>query len=450
MPAELILRVPIRVDGLYVETAAELGLPMADFSKLPYNLANGNTINGDTPNLAQFAFPAALGRADGKGLAFPKGLHLHWALPDALATGHHRNHTTIFPAVPNRWLVRRLDHTGKLEKSWIVESDFLHPLNDNGAPIVIPPGEITAWPNNTPITFPTERHMLPGDTAGAAFRFMGRSVSLSDWLQQKNGSGEYLNQDAHSRYKLTAVGYGEPAFAAYYPNCYSVFGFCDVDPDPAASYEYQVIGWFNELPLDPLQSTDFAGLSDAERYNALAEEYRWFVTKDDRTKPFPPRIVCFASLTVTPNNVKSTPQSGALDLAIGNTGGEALAALLADDLNPTDKPVIEDQLEAMNVAPALQGVDIDYKAHFEQTRHQRGFRGFAGGHRWAVLPVSQQPMSATDGKQDPALPDSVAHALDALNTAQEAYDMAQQEIVELRYQTFCDWHRFLVAFNSTG
>ncbi len=42
----------------------------------------------------------------------------------------------------------------------------------------------------------------------------------------------------------------------------------------------------------------------------------------------------------------------------------------------------------------------------------------------------------------------MSHALDALNTAQEAYNVAQQEIVELRYQTFCDWHKFLSAYHS--
>ena len=381
---------------------------------------------------------------------FPKGLHLHWALPDALTTGHHRDNRTTFPAVPNRWLVRRLDHTGALQKSWIVESDFLHPLN-NGSPTVEAPGPITAWPNNKPITFPTRRYVFPDPdhTPGVAFRYMGRRLLLSDWLQG-NKSGEYLNDGSISDYKLTALGYGEPAFAAYYPNCYSVFGFCDVDPDPATTYEYQVIGWFNEVQLDLLQSSEFAGLNDDARYDALEQEYRWCVTKDDRQKAFPQRTVCYASFTVTPNQVTPLPSPGAVDLAIGNTGGEALAALLADEVatqQVANKLIIEDQLEAMNVAATLQGVKVDYKAHFEQTRHQRGFRGFAGGHRWAVLPKSQQPASAKDAKQDvvPALPDSVAHALDALNVTQEAYDMAHQEIVELRYQTFCDWHKYLTA-----
>jgi hypothetical protein len=64
---ETVLRVPIRVDGLYIANPLELALPMADFSKLPYNLSNNSTINTDppTPNLAEAAFHAALGRADG-------------------------------------------------------------------------------------------------------------------------------------------------------------------------------------------------------------------------------------------------------------------------------------------------------------------------------------------------------------------------------------------------
>ena len=458
MTAENILRVPIRVDGLYVDTTTlELGLPMADFSQLPYNLSKA-TNNKGTPNLAEFAFHKALGRADGVGggLPFPKGLHLHWALPDALTTGHHhRGERTTFPSVPNRWLVRRLDHAGTLQKSWIVESDFLHPLDNTGLPVVNPPTGVTAWPNNKPITFPTKRHQTPDGKAGVAFRYMGRSMLLSDWQKRNETTDEFLNQDAHSHYKLTALGYGEPAFAAYYPNCYSVFGFCDIDPDPATSYEYQVIGWFNEANLDPLQSAEFADLqTDAERYNALEQEYRWLVTKDDSQKPFPKLIVCYASLTVTPNEVKRWTSGGTVDLAIGNTGGESLSALLADECatQSADKPIIEDQLEAINVAAALQGVEVDYKARFAQTRHQRGFRGVAGGSRWVVLPRdSQQNTAAKAAEQNatqPPLPDKVAHALDALNVAQEAYDMAQQEIAELRYQTFCDWHHYLEAVYS--
>ncbi len=440
-----VIRVPIRVDGLYVEEAYELGLPMADFTRLPYHLANGSTVNPRTPNLAEAAFNATLGRDDGihgNGLVFPKGLHLHWALPDALTTGRHRGDRTKFPAVPNRWLVRRSDKNG--QKSWIVESDFLHACDDNGYPTYDPS---EAWPGGKPITYPTTRLQLANKKPGAAFRYMGRSLSLADWL--KGVGGDYLNQPANSPYPLTAIGYGEPAFAAYYPNCYSVFGFCDVEAEADTSYEYQVIGWFNETSLDPLDPlhSDFAGLDKDAAYAALENEYGWHVADK---KDFPIRTVCYASLKLVPRQVTPWQAAGKVDIAIGNTGGEALAALLADKVaahTSGDKAVIEDQLEAMNLAPALQGVEVDYQAHFAQTRHQRGFRGIAGGLRWAVLPIPTHHVTAADWDHvpQPPLPDAVAHALDALNDAQEAYDRAQQEIVELRYQVFCDWHKFHVA-----
>lgn len=461
MAGKKTLWVPLRIDGLYVESEGrQFGSPTADFSKLPYNLSDGSTRHKDRPNLAESAFD------QGDSLSFPKGLHLHWALPDALTTGHHRGGSTVFPAVPNRWLVRRLDNTGTLQKSMVVESDFLHPCDNNGEPTHLkPPGGIADWP---PITFPTKRQPLSNMRPGAAFRYMGRSLSLEEWLKSPAGN-DYLNQrDSNSQYRfsqypLTALGYGEPAFAASYPNCHSVFGFCDIDPDlkEGSSYEYQIIGWFNEKDLDPLQSPEFAQLpNDAARYDALRQEYRWCLKEADTNNAFPVLTVCYGSLTLTPNKVKrwQQPDNSKFRIAIGNTGGEALAALLADEVatpqQPADKVLIEDQLEAMNVAATLQGVEVDYAAHFAQTRHQRGFRGLAGGTRWAVLPKHPQPqsVSAADAKQDagpqPPLPRAVAYALDALNTAQEDYNLAQQEIVELRYQTFCDWHKFLIAYNS--
>ena len=239
MPAQRTLLVPIRIDGLFIESEGLLsGAPMADFSKLPYNLADNSTRNANLPNLAESAF------GKNSAVVYPKGLHLHWALPDALTTGHHRGGSgAAFPAVPNRWLVRRLDHTGALQASTIVESDFLHPHAANGEPIYdLPRAGIANWP---PVTFATKRVMLPNGKAGPAFRYMGRALPLDQWLAGPDKGQDFLNQrDGNSGYKfshypLTAVGYGEPAFAAYYPNCYSVFGFCDIDPAVQAGSSYQ-------------------------------------------------------------------------------------------------------------------------------------------------------------------------------------------------------------------
>jgi hypothetical protein len=51
------------------------------------------------------------------------------------------------------------------------------------------------------------------------FRYLGRKLPIEAWLEN-DPDAEYLPS-------LTAVGYGEPTFAAFYPNCHSVFGFYD-------------------------------------------------------------------------------------------------------------------------------------------------------------------------------------------------------------------------------
>src|SRR5215471_12106184 len=70
MAGQRTLLVPIRIDALFVKsTDPPFGSPMADFAKLPYNLADNSTRNGNVPNLAEVAF----GRNE--ALSFPKGLH---------------------------------------------------------------------------------------------------------------------------------------------------------------------------------------------------------------------------------------------------------------------------------------------------------------------------------------------------------------------------------------
>lgn len=68
------------------------------------------------------------------------GVHLHWALPDALTHGYKpapgSNEQFVFPKAPNRWLVTRFNTTsdGKWQaKLWVVESDY---LGEDAKPLV--------------------------------------------------------------------------------------------------------------------------------------------------------------------------------------------------------------------------------------------------------------------------------------------------------------------------
>ncbi|HEX9921973.1 MAG TPA: hypothetical protein VGD99_04875, partial [Anaerolineae bacterium] len=122
-------------------------------------------------------------------------------------------------------------------------------------------------------------------------------MPLAAWLNQSDPSAEYLDN-------LTAVGYGEPTFAAFYPNCHSVFGFHDDDYAGTipANLRYDVIGWYNDPEADFLKTfaADFeAGYAgEAEELNealwaALEEEAKWTAAVDPTTD-FPRRSLYYA------------------------------------------------------------------------------------------------------------------------------------------------------------
>src|SRR5262249_26204552 len=137
------------------------------------------------------------------------GMHLHWALPDALTRGRQAEGggpRAEFPAVPNRWLVRRTGG-GLPDRAWVVESDYLHPAGTGGAAGVAGP-------------FPKPGEKTP-------FRYLGRSVAAELWHEGEPGA-QYVRQLTAVGFLLDGdTGYSDPAFAALYPNCHSVFGFHD-------------------------------------------------------------------------------------------------------------------------------------------------------------------------------------------------------------------------------
>ena len=207
-----------------------------------------------------------------QSLRLGPGVHLHWALPDALTQGVSTATGVVFPAVPDRWLVTRSDLNGERQKQWIVESDYLHPENDPEAKP--PPGTVS---------FPLPPR--PEEGKWQPYRYLGRkwvvwpaaskedekAASEANTQKQEKVSvgrpddefgAEYLNtladevkeEDKTNWHRvagagLTAIGYGEPAFAAFYPNCRSVFGLHDPDITSFAELKevsYDVIGWYDQ------------------------------------------------------------------------------------------------------------------------------------------------------------------------------------------------------------
>jgi hypothetical protein len=118
------LMVPMKLDTLFV-SSDNGGLPVvgpfADFSQLPYRQGN-NPFNYDRPYISETVLTPPF--LDRNHRLLP-GMHLHWALPDALTKASYHNNLE-FPVCPNRWVVLKFENEIETNK-WMVCSDYLWP-----------------------------------------------------------------------------------------------------------------------------------------------------------------------------------------------------------------------------------------------------------------------------------------------------------------------------------
>lgn len=520
-----ILMAPVHLDALFLPHEQSVLEPMADFSRLPY-CDGARDVNPDCAPLSEEILSQPL---ETPNLLLKAGVHLHWALPDALTRGVHSAHGVSFPAVPNRWMVVRTVQNEV--KRWIVESDYLFPPNTNAA--------------EPSVTYP-----FRDETQPQPFRFLGRKLAYEAWRNQTGGAS-YLD-------KLTAIGYGEPNFAAFYPNCHSIFGFHDDDFDAGRTphdVKYELLGWYEDAGQDALRNftedfgwaltnddiiswpnflialnglaalfpqpiqTLFANnspspqdkarvleavqqllaqrdLSQREPFKNLAlpedaqalqqslaqlndrqivrlnrrvleaklttqvivaSALKWhhsleqsFAWTTDGDHALPESMVCYAQLQFATTNFNDARR---LDLnaavAVGNTSTEALSAYLAQTLPATDRLVLEEQLEALHLAPQLESRTIDLGAKFQEARHEKGFTAVTAGKLWTIQAGRTRAVEsegeAREKQTHDALPETLHTPLQQLNHAQQEYDRAQHEIAALRAQLFADWHKYLLC-----
>ena len=435
MPAQVLI-VPIHLDALCLKNDRSVVETMADFTRLPY-LNGGCDNNPDVANLSEEILSQPF---QDRSLQLRAGIHLHWALPDALTRGVQKRNTVdsegektiVFPAVPNRWLVTRT--VAAERKQWIVESDYLRPPGQSG--------------EKGGISFPCLKKSGPQPV-----RYLGRRMPLAAW-QNQDKTAEYLET-------LTAVGYGEPTFAAFYPNCLGVFGFHDDAPPRSLSgVQYDVVGWYSDPQQDCLRSEPFSDPRASDKYNVLPEVYHWIVerTQDIPLPPFPTRTICYAHLTfATDGPTDDRPEERKVAVALGNTGTEALSAYFSDFcardpalsksvLKPAD---LEDQLEAIHLAGQFEGRKIDVGPKFREARHNKEFAGVPAGTLWTIR--SESPASAQADSQQAAalalvrLPSALADQLHRLNFCQQAFDRDGHELESMRKRLFADWYKYMLC-----
>jgi hypothetical protein len=443
MPTQSTLLVPIHLDAICVNETNE-----NSFAKSTLQGLKGLPYHGDGKQSQVAAVSKQFHSPPFSSGSLGHGVHLHWALPDALTHGRHvyqlsdeaynemyclgipqnekKNEVIdrlkasdidskklfenekeleaalskiltepqraafqglifeamgrfVFPEVPNRWLLTRIiskkDGSEPQLKSWVIESDF-----------------ITTESANTSRTQVPSPHGLSDHPPS---RYMGRARELQtvdDWKEDEEAK-RYPN--------LTALGYGEISFSAYYQNCATVFGYHDTPaklkkdgfkPDDM-QLSYSVVGWHSDISSDPLQQ-------DKKGKEALAE-LAWGVNIPDDVDL--KRSVYHGMLHHVKwkeDSVDYRPEKSdkKLELAIGNTQGEALAAYLAQhsslELKNKGRGVsAETLIEALqlDLLEEIHLADGDFE-QLEHAVHEQSFRAHPGGSEWIIRKIPRHLM----------------------------------------------------------
>jgi hypothetical protein len=470
------LLVPVRADAMWLPRSRRVVGPPADVERLPW-FDGRRDRNGSVPHIASAINAPPFGEHSGW---LDAGVHLHWSLPDALTRGSNRPDAvrTVhvdglwFAPAPNRWLVMlRLParDPARTVRRWLVESDHVHAPDAR-------PSRAVAYP-------------LPGAAPGTPpYVHIGRQIefepdgnaALDPSLVPSTAATSMAGRGA----TLTALGPGDPLFAAHYPSCQSVFGFHEAVPaaELGEPREYLVFGWYRELGADPLTRlgnalqaeplqalsllarnaredaarlllpTDPAALSPAQRELALrlaiGERFGWAV--DDASLQsvgaFPHLVLCMGSTTLVTGDEPQATEPAHDRAGIGASGAEALAALLMD--GATLDTAQQDRLVHALAATDLASHTLDAGLKLAEARHTEQFQARRGHAIWVIRAPETHD---APGQRAPAeLPEDLAQDLNQLNALQEAYDRAQDRITGLREALFADWHRWMSAAYPEG
>lgn len=461
-----VLMVPIKLDALFVpESGIQVVGPMVDFTKLPYSVQDDGDLryfNTNEPYISETVLSTPL---SDQNFNLGGGIHLHWALPDALthATFHRKME---FPNVPNRWLVvRKSADPGISDAKWIVLSDYLWPVGtDPSAPNapegVIPP--VVAYHHQA-----SKKAEVPGQIP---FRYLGyvQKGFHDNWELPSTNEADYI-------LNLTSIGYAEPLFAAFYPNCMGVFGIHDAEITSGTDLKnisYEVYGWYGahqaeDAPTDPpkddilqrfLTDHEDADPDTVHWLTQLEEELGWTLNYNDGEQT-PSQSVYFAKVQFTaasaPTELNVLEGGSSIEVCVGNTNTEALSAYLANKMS-ADQPGqqrIESQLESLHLSPQLQDKITDLGPAFEEARHTQSFHSLAGGYIWELrMEDARQAGQAqlhdvyrNEEAANLAVPKKLMAQLHELNLLEESYQRSWVIIESLQQRIFSDWQKYMQA-----
>lgn len=402
----------------------------------------------DYSQLASFNNPFPDPVIPGVSPAPGNGIYLHWALPDALthAEMDKSGRTLSFPSVPNRWLVLRCtpgDKTGAEQKAWVIQSDYTTPQQTT--PSFLDP--------NNPSTISNDGTAVT--VHGAA---IGKNYTVQAWQAQGDpGTANYF---------LKAVAPGNVSFAAYQPYCNNVFSFTDQDLPAEGTglfhYSYLVVGWYSDGAEDPL-----VGATDSQTFQQILTEFRWSLPAGTTLPNDPPVSSLYHGFLADvqwPFDTAGNVNIKNVDVAIGNTAADAMAALIRNYalVQSKEDPTHQNSwITAGNTlcnlvqAAMLQLLD-DYgkpggTLSVEQQVEKSWFGKTPGGTIWKVAAVTASDADfnvAADGLT-PQQNQALLQQLSALNAAQQQYDTQQRHLQSLQQQLYMLWLDLAQSLNFT-
>ena len=400
MADDSALLVPITLRALLVNSAVQSS---------PFELWTN-----DYSNLNTFEDPSPAAFTNLSESIVKIGVHLHWKLPTALTHGTTAKGSTdaVFPPTPNRWVVVRLASTtggtnAQSMAAWVIQSDYLGP--DGTTPFADP--SPSSQPPNIQVTG------------------LGKNWTISQWTGEPATPGITPF--------LTATGLADVMFTAYQPAILDVYAFYD-DMTGVAEGDivtYSVAGWYSDPSQDPLVRSNVADLDwmilgtpptsapTVSVFHALVYDLNW------QTKTAPPRADSDASK---------------MQVAIGYTAIDALAAAVAASQNPPGGVDLEMQIAAFlyNAHWALD--DPDGQAQTELKIRQGWFGAVPGGTMWDIVAVSQGqqdqlPLGAGAVPPPPELTPRQVDWLATLNTHQTEIDHASRILSTMQAELFSLW-----------
>jgi hypothetical protein len=271
LPRDSRVMVPIQVDALVVRQAG------AKWAATQMKRTPGG--DGVVPAKELLPKPFSLREQDR-----PKGVYLHWALPDALTRGSQSasaggsdpaTASTIFPAIPDRWLIVRLSPSLAHADRRAVRGWILQAHDDNPQPIAL-----DGWRE-------------PGKAPDAI------------------------------KSPLTALGYGDVSWAGYFDNTENRLAFFDGLSDiTAGPLAYLVCGWYSDVALDPLGSSTVRSLAE---FDARMKALGWSLPAgdlDESKATATGHVVAARALGLPVHMIRSSATINAFDNA-ATVGGDS-------------------------------------------------------------------------------------------------------------------------------